>query len=148
LIEELKEKTLSTKAKPIIYPIMANAKLNNDIAVDFRDRLQRSMISFLVNETEGENFLMKNNKEYKSSEDVNLKLWYTMPYIETELIINETVQLEYSVVSGNIKLDTVGSARKDRYTSCSYGNYFASLLEKDFIKPKNEKVDWMSYCLY
>jgi hypothetical protein len=127
---------------------MANAKLNNDIAVDFRDRLQRNMISFLVNETEGENFLMKNNKEYKGSEDVNLKLWYTMPYIETELIINETVQLEYSVVSGNIKLDTVGSARKDRYTSCSYGNYFASLLEKDFIKPKNEKVDWMSYCLY
>jgi hypothetical protein len=148
LIDELKEKTLSIKAKPVIYPILANAKLNSEIAVDFRDKLQRNMISFLVNEDEAETYLMKNNKEYKNTEDVNLKIWYTMPYIETQLIINESVQLEYSVVNGNIKLETVGTARKDRYTSCSYGNFFASLLEKDFIKPKGDKVDWLSYCLY
>lgn len=35
---------------------------------------------------------------------------------------------------GDVVLTTVGGARKDRYTSGSYGNYFASLLELDYLK--------------
>jgi len=134
LINELKEKTLGINAKAVIYPIMANAKLNSEIAVDFRDKLQRSMVSFLINDNDAENYLTKNNKEYSNSNDVNLRLWFTMPYVESELLINESINLEYSVVNGNIKLDTTGAARKDRYTSCSYGNFVASLLEKDYLK--------------
>jgi len=141
LIDELKEKTLGLKAKPVIYPIMASAKLNSEIAVDFRDKLQRGKISFLIDDNDAEGYLTKNNKEYANINNVNLRSWYIMPYIETGLLINESIMLEFSVVSGNIKLETVGSARKDRYTSCSYGNYVASLLEKDFIKPKDEEID-------
>ena len=59
LIDELKEKTLGVKAKPVIYPIMANARLNSEIAVDFRDKLQRNMISLLINDNEAENYLTK-----------------------------------------------------------------------------------------
>lgn len=138
LIDELKEKTLALNAKPIIYPILAGAKDNNDIAVDFRDKLQRGMCSFLIDSSEAELFLSKYNKEYKNSTDVNLNLWYTSPYTETQLLINESVNLEYSVSGGLIKLTTVGTARKDRYTSCSYGNYFISLLQIDFLKGEED----------
>lgn len=141
LIEELKEKTLGLKAKPVIYPIMASAKLNSEIAVDFRDKLQRGKISFLIDDNDAEGYLTKNNKEYANINNVNLRSWYIMPYIETGLLVNECISLEFSVISGNIKLETIGTARKDRYTSCSYGNLFASLLEKDFIKPKDEELD-------
>ena len=64
-----------------------------------------------------------------------------MPYIECELLVNESINLDYSIVSGNVRLETSGSARKDRYTSCSYGNFVASLLEKDFIRPQKEDLD-------
>jgi hypothetical protein len=138
LIDELKEKTLGINAKPVIYPIMASAKLNSEIAVDFRDKLQRSMINFLVNDNDAENYLTKNNKEFSTSTDVSLRMWFILPYTEIELLVNETINLEYSVVSGNIKLETVGTARKDRYTSCSYGNFVASLLEKDYLKDNND----------
>ena len=141
LIEELKEKTLGLRAKPVIYPIMASAKLNSEIAIDFRDKLQRGKISFLIDDNDAEGYLTKNNKEYSNINNVNLRSWYIMPYIETGLLINESIMLEFSVVSGNIKLETVGTARKDRYTSCSYGNFFASILEKDYIKPKGEEFD-------
>lgn len=141
LISELREKTLGINAKPVIYPIMASAKLNSEIAVDFRDKLQRGMINFLVNENEAETYLIKNNKEYINNEDISLKSWFILPYVEVELLINESINLEYSILSGNIKLETVGSARKDRYTSCSYGNFVASIFEKDFIKPKNGDID-------
>jgi len=134
MVEELKEKTLAINAKPVIYPISATAKLNNDIAVDFRDKLQRSMCSFLVDESNGEDYLNKKNKDFSRNQDINLKLWYLHPYIEFMLMINETINLEYSMSGGNIKLDTIGTARKDRYTSCSYGNFYISLLEIDLLK--------------
>lgn len=143
LIEELKEKTLGIKAKPVIYPIMASAKLNSEIAVDFRDKLQRGLINFLVNENDAENYLTKSNKEFSNTKDINLRVWYTLPYVEIELLTNETINLEYSVVSGNIKLETSGTARKDRYTSCSYGNFVASILELDFLKNEDSDYDFV-----
>jgi len=147
LIDELKEKTLSTKALPIIYPIQAYAKLNSDIAVNFRDNLQRSMCSFLIDEAEGENYLNLKNKEFQGTEDMNTKVWFIHPYSQFSEMIRETVALEFSIVSGNIKLETIGSMRKDRFTSCSYGNYFADLLEKDLLKEKDNN-DLSSFAKY
>lgn len=137
LIDELKEKTLSTKALPVIYPIQAYAKLNSEIAINFRDNLQRGMCSFLVDETEGENYLNLKNTEFQNTEDVNTKVWFIAPYAQFSEMIRETVALEFSMVSGNIKLETIGAMRKDRFTSCSYGSHFADLLEKDLLKEKD-----------
>jgi len=138
LIDELKEKTLALNAKPIIYPIMAGAKDNNDIAVDFRDRLKRGMCSFLIDDNDGEDYLISKNKEFVSTDDINIKVWYLHPYKQFSEMIIETINLEFSMLSGNVKLETVGTARKDRYTSCSYGGFFISLLENDLLKEKPE----------
>lgn len=143
LIEELQEKTLGANAKPVIFPILAGSKLNNDIAVDFRDKLQRGMISFLIDESEAETYLSRFNREYKNSNDINLKNWFIQPYFETMLMVNESVNLIYSFSDGNVKLSTVGSARKDRYTSCSYGNYFISLLELELLKQGDDDYDYV-----
>ena len=143
LIEELQQKTLGVNAKPIIYPIMANSKLNNDIAVDFRDRLQRDMCGFLIDDNDAETYLSKHNKEYSNSKDVNIHGWFLRPYLETALLINESINLEYSFSGGYVKLETVGTARKDRYTSCSYGNYFLSLLELDYLKNDESDYDFV-----
>lgn len=146
LIDELKEKTLAINARPVIYPILANAKLNNNIAVDFRDKLQRKMCSFLIDENEGEDYLQLKNKEFANNDDVNLKVWYLHPYRQFSELVNETINLEYSIVSGNVKLETIGAARKDRFTSCSYGGYFISLLEQDLLKQK-EVQDFSKYMI-
>ena len=137
LVDELKEKTLASNAKPVIYPIMADAKLNSAIAVDFRDRLQRSMCKFLIDENDGEDYLSAKNKEFINTDDINTKVWYLHPYKQFSEMINETINLEYSIVSGNIKIEAINNARKDRYTSCSYGGYFISLLEIDLLKDSN-----------
>jgi hypothetical protein len=145
LIEELKEKTLALNAKPVIYPIMASAKLNNDIAVDFRDKLQRNMCKFLIDENDGEDYLMSKNKEYLNTDDINLKVWYLNHYRQFTEMINETINLEYSLLSGNIKLETVGTARKDRFTSGSYGGFFISLLEQDLLKEQDSDTDLSNF---
>jgi hypothetical protein len=146
LIEELKEKTLAISAKPVIYPIMAGAKDNNDIAVNFRDKLQRGMCTFLVDEYDGEEYLSKKNRDFYNSQDINLKVWHLHPYRQFSEMISETINLEYSMSGGYIKLETVNAARKDRYTSCSYGGYFISLLENDLLKEKDNQ-DFSQYMI-
>ncbi len=140
LIKELREKTLSAKAKPVIYPILATAELNSNIAVDFRDNLTRETISFLINENDAEDYLLKTNKEYARTKDVSLKAWFIHPYMQISEFIVETVGLKTDIVGGNIRLEERGSAKKDRYTSSSYGNYFISLLEKDLLKETKEDI--------
>jgi hypothetical protein len=143
LIEELKEKTLAINAKPIIYPILADAKMNNDIAIDLRDKMQRHVCSFLVDENSAEDFLSQHNKEFKNAEDVNLINWYLNPYLETQLLINESINLEQAFTKGYIQLKTIGTARKDRYISAAYGNYFISILELELLKETDDDYDFI-----
>jgi hypothetical protein len=42
--------------------------------------------------------------------------------------------------TGIVKLKEPKTGRKDRWSSVSYGNYFASLLEKDLMKD-NSSID-------
>jgi hypothetical protein len=147
LIDELKEKTLAINAKPVIYPILAYAKINSDIAVDFRDKLQKKMINILIDENEAEAYLSSKDKAYMEIEsDISSKVWYLHPYRQFSELVTESINLEYSVVSGNIKIEAHGNARKDRYTACSYGNYFASLLEQELLKERSDD-DLSSYVI-
>lgn len=136
--KELSERTLVRNAKPIVYPISGTPKLNSDIAVDFRDNLQRGMVSFLVDPNEAEDYLLTKNKEFINTDDMLVKSWYLHPYMQIAEMINETVNLEYSVVAGNIRVQESGSNRKDRYTSCSYGSWVASLLEKELLSIEDD----------
>jgi len=136
--------TTSLNPLPIIYPITANAKLNSQIAVEMRDKLQKKMFSFLVSDTDAEIYLLENNKEYANPQvDSDIKARIISPYIQTNFLINESVNLEMSLISGNVKLNTpTSTARKDRYSSVSYGNYFIGLLDKELLHEDDDKSDF------
>ncbi len=141
--DELLTKTTALNAIPIIYPINADLKLNSEIAVEMRDKLQRRMFNFLVNDTDAEIYLLKNNKEFADPKtDSDLRAWILQPYVQTNILINESINLEMILSSGNIKLETgTAGARKDRYSSVSYGNYFASLLDKELLHEEDGSDD-------
>ena len=104
-----------------------------------RDRLNKKLFSFLVNENKAEDFLAKNNKLFmKDVDGVSEKAWLMHPYVQTSLFINECVGLSMKFSGGNIKLEEQSGARKDRYTSVSYANYFASLLDAELLRDVNE----------
>lgn len=146
LITELKEKTLASTSIPIIYPIRGSASLNSNIAVNFRDGLQRSMISIPIDAIDGEEYLNENNKIFRTSLDQELKASYLEPFMQFELMVNETINLSFSIVNGNVKLEEARNARKDRYSSGSYGNWFITLLENELLKAK-PKGNILDYCM-
>jgi hypothetical protein len=134
--EELLARTRTQGAIPCIYPISATGQLNSIIAVEMRDKLQKRLFEFLCDETRGEDALMKSpySSEFLDQEDNNARPWFLTPYFQTSLLVNESINLSMTYVGGNIKLSEPSGSRKDRYTSVSYGNYYASLLDRELLK--------------
>ena len=66
--------------------------------------------------------------------------YFELPFIETQLLINECAELVYEKAqqTGIIKISEKGSNRKDRYSSYSMSNYFIDQLEVDLFG-KNRK---------
>lgn len=127
-------------AKECIFAINASQKLNSDIAQDFRRILNERLIDLLVSFGQASEEILPNYKEYMAAADADTQFFYELPFLETQALIDETTALLYEKKeqTGAIVIKEAGSNRKDRYTSCSYGSYFASLLEKDLISNSDE----------
>ena len=96
------------------------------------------MIDLLISNTEAVDEIANFIPEYASA-DVDTQLFFERLYIETVALINEMINLEYERgdQTGLIKIMN-NSDRKDRYTSVSYGNYFAQMLEHDLLSDTAE----------
>lgn len=127
-------------ADPCIFVINATQKLNSDIALDFRRVLDNKQIDLLISFEKALEDVLPGIKEYTRSPNADEQFFYEAPYLETQQMISETASLTYErkAQTGAIVISEQGSNRKDRYTSCSYGSYFASLLEKDLISQNDE----------
>ena len=62
-------------------------------------------------------------------------------HLQTSLFINEAIALEMVLMNGLVKLTEPEGARKDRYTSCAYLNYYVSLMDKDLLKEAYSSSD-------
>lgn len=140
--EELSRRTLGLNALPVIYCFSATAKLNSTIAVSMRDMLQKKMFGFLVDETKAEDYLIKSRpQEFVKSNDVTTRSFLLNPYVQTSLLINESINLAMNLVAGNIKLTEPSNGRKDRYVCLAMGNYYASLLDGELLKNSGDITD-------
>lgn len=127
-------------ANPCIFAINASQKLNSDIAQDFRRVLDEGRIDLLVSFEQANEEILPNIVEYMNAPDASTQMFYESPFLETQALIYETTRLVYekNVQTGAIIIKERGSDRKDRYTSVSYGSYFAGLLEQDLLSNKDE----------
>lgn len=130
-------------ANPCIYIINASQKLNSDIAMDFRRVLTEKHIDFLISFESASESILPDINEYINAPDADTQFFYERPFLETQELISETTNLIYEKKSqtGIIVVSEKGDNRKDRYTSCSYGSYFASLLEQDLLS-ENEDYEF------
>ena len=57
--KELFDRTLGINALPVVYCFSATPKLNSILAVEMRDKLQKKLWGFLIDETKAEEYLIK-----------------------------------------------------------------------------------------
>lgn len=125
-------------AEENVYIIKAQLETNSSIAESMRNALNSGMIDLLISNTEAVDEISTFFPEYATA-DVDTQLFFERPYLETVALINEMIDLEYErgEQTGLIKIVN-NNNRKDRYTSVSYGNYFAQTLEHDMLSDSSE----------
>lgn len=137
--EVVANRIISPGADPCIFVITASARLNSDIAINFKSMLMEHKVDLLVSKNDGIEEMSKYVPHYDDL-SVEEQLWYERPYLETMLAVNEMINLIYekSATTGLIRISEVGTNTKDRYTSISYGCYFASQLARDLLSRGDE----------
>ncbi|QIW79984.1 terminase large subunit domain-containing protein [Bacillus tequilensis] len=138
--ERMAERCTYQNAEKVIYSIKGNAQLNSEIAVLLKDGFKRGKIKIPINENEGKEYL----KRFKGYEGLSpeVKGKFLSSYAQITLLINEMINLEaeYSD-NGQVKLKEPKSKRKDRYSSVAYGNYIATVLERQLNKQTEYDVE-------
>lgn len=126
-----------------IFGIMATKQLNSEIGYAMRDTLQKRRIRFLVDEADG-------RKELSYVKDFDtfspeLKGALRQPYLQSTALVSEMIELEFKIAQDTnlLSLSEKSGMRKDRYSSVSYANYYANILERQLFTKKDiyEEVD-------
>lgn len=127
-------------APKVIYSIKATQQFNSDNAVALRDHMRRGKLRFLIDETEGINWLETSKLYNKMSVDDQAIL--EAPFYQISAFVNEIVNLDYEIVNGKIRVKEHSGARKDRYSSVAYANYIASEIERErkHIEQEDPKI--------
>lgn len=144
------ERCQYTDAEPVIFIIKATKELNMEIAARMNDSLKYHKIHLLFKEQEASERFSKNQKLKFPALDPRVKAELLRPYREIELLTHEMLNLEVELANnGTFSLREQGRMRKDRYTSVSYGNYYASILERQNLQDaKNNTVDVSKFAIF
>src|SRR5699024_11309283 len=128
----------------------ANKDESMYIAVTLVDNVKSNRIKLLTKQQNAVEVLNRNKKLKDPLLEPSLKNLFILPYIRTEFLTHEMLNLEtIHSDNGTVSLKEQGSMRKDRYTSVSYGNYYASLLEKNNLQHSNTtSVDVSKFAIF
>lgn len=122
---DMAARCVNQNAPKVIWAIKASAQFNSDCAFFLRDGFKSGRIRLLVNEYDAEE-LLSSIKGYNALSPEE-QLTIQMPYINTTLLIDETIKLQYEDAgAGKVRVYERSNMRKDRYSSLSY-NYWVSI---------------------
>ncbi|MED1863240.1 terminase [Fictibacillus nanhaiensis] len=133
--DEMRKRAKSPNPLPVVFSIKAGNRLNHEIATSLRVNLQSSNIELLISEIEAKDFL--SDKKHYQSAGVEGRVQYELPYLQTTLMVNELVNLDHEIVGGFIKIKEKSGKRKDRYSSLSFANYLAKVLEGENLQSED-----------
>lgn len=139
---DFQERCPDKTAPKVIWAILGSAQLNNDATIALRSGIQQGRIRFLESEYDCEDLLRKEIKGYDKLTPTE-KTALQLPFINTGLMVNELVNLEYEATNNVIKVHEKPGARKDRYSSVSYNYYIAQQVERSMAKnyAKSKKIE-------
>jgi hypothetical protein len=140
--DDIDKSMIQNGALPLIYKVNPTAQLNSDMYVSLQSAFRNKKIRLLVDEQEGKKELEKIKKL-----DVNTEILLKANFIETSALVNELMNLEYSMNGTLFKVEPASrSIRKDRVSSLIYSNMYVRLLGEENKRNQNQEDEF--YCLY
>lgn len=134
--DAMAERCKDLNAPKVIWSIKASANFNSNIAKLLRSGFQNENINLPVSEQEAEVYLRDKVNGYKRL-PVGRQIDFKMPFIDSDLLRRELVNLESRINGSEVKLLEKSGMRKDRYSSLAYNYWVQCQLEREMLhKPK------------
>lgn len=140
--DSMAKRSKDPAAPKIIYSIKANLAFNSECAVSLRDVIRRGKFKLLINDQTAVETL----RSYKSYNNLPIEkqVLFQEPYYQTTALINEMINLSFELVNGQVRITNTKYIRKDRFSSVSYANYVANILERE-NKATQESYDYQTF---
>lgn len=132
------------RAPEVIWSIKGNAAFNNEICLLLRSGFKQGKINLLISEQEAEEVLKGKIKGFNKL-PADEQVMYKMPYVNTTLLVNELVKLEYDIKGTNIKIKERTGMRKDRYSSLAYNYWVQCQLEREMLQNAKSSFNLQDY---
>ena len=139
--EDMNER-MRTNGKPCMYSVKAAAQFNSEIAVQLRTALEKGRIELPMSDIIRKDELVAEGGFARLTGDEKARKLQT--FYQATALQGELVALEYKLQGANIKIEEVGNATKDRYSSLAYCNWFANELEKN-LREELDDADWSQF---
>lgn len=136
-------RTISNNAVPVIYSVKTPIQLKSAMFSNMKDILTNNDLSLLCEMQEAIEYLDQNFGYYKIEDD-ELRARMLNPYVQTDMLISESINLEQVVTQGYINLKEKSGRRKDRTMSVAYGLWYAKKLEDQKFSD-NEDTSILDY---
>lgn len=140
VIADKVQRTIDKNAEEVVIAVAGTSEINSNMHLSMQKTLRDKKIHFLLDDYE---------KEYKQSSDEKwLKMFsedrarIMLPFVETRLMINESVSLTTEYRNGVIKVSEKKSAYKDRYMALTMFNYFGEKLIAKYVKEESNYTDF------
>lgn len=127
--EEIAKRCVDPNAPKTIWCIKAYQEFNSTCTLGLREEIKQGLVRLPISEYNVDEVFasVKGYSSLAPADSLDLK----MPYINTTLLINELINLEYEVKNNVIKVKEKSGARKDRYSSLAYNIYVAKAIERE-----------------
>ena len=129
-------------APKVIWAIQATAQFNNDMYLSLRDAFKQHKINLLIGCADFREH-MSSNKAFTSL-DENDRLTIMMPYIDTDLLDTEIINLECEAKGTVLKVTERAGMRKDRVSSVGYNYYVMQQVARKY-RAASESFDWNNF---
>lgn len=136
-------RTISNNAVPVIYSVKTPIQLKSTMFGNMKNILTSNDLSLLCETQEAIEYLNQNFGYYKIEDD-ELRARMLNPYVQTDMLINESINLEQVVTQGYINLKEKSGRRKDRTMSVAYGLWYTKKLEDQNFN-NNEDTSILDY---
>lgn len=138
-LEDYRKRTVDKEAIPCIIPIGGTLELNSDMWYNLKKEMSCKHCKFLIDEKEYQEILEDTGEYFNlSSDEFAQKM---LPYIQTNLLVYESINLEASYINEKVKLSEKRSMTKDKSVVMSYANYIISKIENQWAK-STQKQDY------
>ena len=135
-LADLKSRTVDKDYIPCLIPMIGTSELNSIMWAELKRQLENGNLKFLISMSDRQ-AILEDTGEYFNLTPENLAKELE-PYGQTDLLIQEAINLKTELRNDKIKLVEPKSGTKDRIVILSYLNYIASMIENSWQKQSQD----------